>query len=89
MKQLTLEDIVGSFDYSAKSVAEQFIANPTVITPTYTVDFYKNQRQRIDWFEANNRNETEAAAKGKHGYKIQIVKIYKSNRSLKEIMDLD
>lgn len=89
MKQLTLEDVVGSFDYAATSTAERFLANPIVITPTYAVDFYKNQRQRIDWFEANNRNEAEAAAKGKHGYKIQVVKIYKSNRSLKEIMDLD
>ncbi|TCW59054.1 hypothetical protein EC917_101308 [Bacillus thuringiensis] len=88
MKQLTLEDVVGSFDYKAKSTAERFLAKTPVIT-TYAVDFYKDKRQSIDWFEANNRNEAEAAAKGKHGYKIQIVKIYVSDRTLKEIMELD
>ncbi|MBE7099456.1 hypothetical protein [Bacillus cereus] len=88
MKQLTLDDVVGSFDYAAKRTAERFLVKPSVIT-TYAVDFYKDQRQRIDWFEANNRNEAEAAAKGKYGYKIQIVKIYVSDRSIKEIMELD
>jgi hypothetical protein len=86
--QLSFDDILGTFDYKAKSTSERFLAKTPVIT-TYAVDFYKDQRQSIDWFEANNSNEAEAAAKGKHGYKIQIVKIYKSDRSIKEIMELD
>lgn len=35
MKQLTLEDVAGSFDYTAKSTAEQFLAKPSVIRGSF------------------------------------------------------
>ncbi|MEW9575841.1 hypothetical protein U9K47_10405 [Bacillus toyonensis] len=87
MKQLTLEDVVGSFDYSAKSTAERFLAKTSAIT-TYSVDFYKDQRQSIDWFEAKTKSEAEGMARKKYG-KIQIVNTHISERTLKEIMELD
>ncbi|PDY09381.1 hypothetical protein COM83_30515, partial [Bacillus cereus] len=70
-----------------KSTAERFLAKTSVIA-TYSVDFYKDQRQSIDWFEAETKSEAEGMAKKKYG-KIQIVKTYISDRSLKEIMELD
>lgn len=86
MKQLTIDNVVGSFDYAATSTAEKFLAKTQKI-PTYAVDFFdKNKRQILDWFEVNNELEAEGAAKGKHGCEIQIVRIYVSNRSLREIM---
>ncbi|XLP22224.1 hypothetical protein ACFMB7_27880 [Bacillus toyonensis] len=85
--QLSFDDILGTFDYKAKSTAEQFLANTGVMT-TYSVDFYKDQRQSIDWFEAKTKSEAEGMAKKKYG-KIQIVNIYISDRTLKEIMELD
>lgn len=89
MKQLTIEDVIGSHDYQAKSTVEKFLAK-TKTVPTYTVDFFdKNKRQILDWFEVNSELEAEGAAKGKHGYEIQIVRIYVSDRSLQEIMALD
>lgn len=89
MKQLTIEDVIGSCDYQAKSTVEKFLAKSQRI-PTYAVDFFdKNKRQVLDWFEANNELEAEGAAKGRHGYEIQIVRIYVSDRSLQEIMELD
>lgn len=88
MKQLTLEDVVGSFDYTAKSTAERFLSKTPVIT-TYAVDFFdKDLRQKLRWFEAKTKNEAEGMAKKKYG-KIQIVNTYISDRSLKEIMELD
>lgn len=88
MKQLTLEDVVGSFDYTATSTAEQFLTKPSAIT-TYAVDFYdKDLRQKLRWFEAKTKSEAEGMAKKKYG-QIQIVKTYISDRSLKEIMELD
>lgn len=57
MKQLTLEDVVGSFDYAAKSTSEQFLAKAHVIT-TYAVEFYdKEEKQRIDWFDVKTESE--------------------------------
>ncbi|PFJ14741.1 hypothetical protein COD67_07075 [Bacillus cereus] len=88
MKQLTLEDVVGSFDYTATSTAGQFLANHSVIT-TYAVDFFdKNLRRKLRWFEAKTRSEAEGMARKKYG-RIQIVDIYISDRTLKEIMALD
>lgn len=88
MKQLTLEDVVGSFDYTAKSTAEQFLAKTQGI-PTYVVDFYdKDLRQKLRWFEAETKSEAEGMARKKYG-KMQIVNTYISERSLKEIMELD
>ncbi|XLP22201.1 hypothetical protein ACFMB7_27755 [Bacillus toyonensis] len=88
MKQLTIDDVVGSFDYSAKSTAERFLAKTQRI-PTYTVDFFdKDLRQKLRWFEAKTKSEAEGMARKKYG-KIQIVNIYISDRTLKEIMELD
>ncbi|MEB9673318.1 hypothetical protein P4388_31855 [Bacillus thuringiensis] len=88
MKQLTLEDVVGSFDYKATSTAEQFLAKTPVIT-TYAVDFFdKDLRQKLRWFEAETKSEAEGMARKKYG-KIQIVNTYISDRTLKEIMELD
>lgn len=38
MKQLTLEDVVGSFDYTATSTADKFLKRNSIMT--YSVEFY-------------------------------------------------
>ncbi|MED1612532.1 hypothetical protein [Bacillus paranthracis] len=86
--QLSLEDILGPFDCEAESTAEQFLAKSQGIT-TYAVDFFdKDLRQKLRWFEAETKSEAEGMARKKYG-KIQIVNIYISDRTLKEIMELD
>lgn len=88
VSQLSFDDILGTFDYKAKSTSEQFLAKTQGI-PTYTVDFFdKDQRQKLRWFEAKTKSEAEGMAKKKYG-QIQIVNTYISDRSLKEIMELD
>jgi len=88
MKQLTIDDVVGSFDYQAKSTSERFLAKTQGI-PTYTVDFFdKDKRQKLRWFEAKTKDEAEVMARKKYG-QIQIIKVFISDRSLKEIMELD
>ncbi len=70
MKQLTLEDVVGTFDYKAKSTAEQFLAKPQGI-PTYAVDFFdKDLRQKLRWFEAKTKSEAEGMAKDTDKYRL-------------------
>jgi len=87
MKQLTLEDVVGSFDYAAKSTAEQFLAKPSVLT--YSVEFYdKDDKWKLRWFEAKSESEAVGMAKDKYG-RIQVIDTYISDRSLAEIMALD
>ncbi|PED73031.1 hypothetical protein COL30_11860 [Bacillus pseudomycoides] len=87
MKQLTLEDVVGSFDYSAKSTAERFLAKPSVIT--YSIEFYdKDEKWKLRWFEAKSESEAVGMAKEKYG-RIQVINTYISDRSLAEIMNLD
>ncbi|NKW95849.1 hypothetical protein [Bacillus toyonensis] len=89
MKQLTLEDVVGSFDYSAKSTAERFLAKTSVIT-TYEVHFYdQDKRQKIDWFDVKSESEAWSAAVKDHGDGIQNIEIKRSERTRKEIMALD
>ncbi|QEL88456.1 hypothetical protein [Bacillus mycoides] len=89
MKQLTLEDVVGSFDYAAKSTSERFLAKTPVIT-TYAVEFYdKEEKQRIDWFDVNTESEAWSAAVKEHGKGIQKIRITRSERSRDEIMALD
>jgi hypothetical protein len=89
MKQLTLEDVVGSFDYAAKSTAEQFLAKPSVIT-TYAVEFYdKEEKRRIDWFDVKTESEAWSAAVKEHGKGIQKIGITRSGRTRDEIMALD
>ncbi|MFJ6194363.1 hypothetical protein ACIQF3_28415 [Bacillus thuringiensis] len=88
MKQLTLEDVLRSSDYAAASTSNKFLAKIQGI-PTYVVDFFdKDLRQKLRWFEARTKSEAEGMAKKKYG-EIQIVNIYVSDRSLKEIMELD
>ncbi|PGA79619.1 hypothetical protein COL94_28820 [Bacillus wiedmannii] len=87
MKQLTLEDVVGSFDYAARSTAEQFLAKPSVIT--YSVEFYdKDDKWKLRWFEAKSESEAVGMAKDKYG-RIEIINTYISDRTIQEIMALD
>lgn len=89
MKQLTLEDVVGSFDYKAKSTSEQFLAKTPVIT-TYAVEFYdKEEKQRIDWFDVKTESEAWSAAVKEHGKGIRKIGITISDRTRDEIMALD
>lgn len=90
MKQLTIDDVVGSFDYTAKSTAERFLQRETsIITPTHEVHFFdQDEKQKIDWFEAKNETDAKSDAKAKHG-RIQIIKTIVSARTLAEIMELD
>ncbi|QUW34571.1 hypothetical protein J8Y17_28160 (plasmid) [Bacillus cereus] len=86
--QLSLEDILGPFNCEAKSTADKFLAKQQGI-PTYAVDFFdKDLRQKLRWFEAKTKSEAEGMARKKYG-KIQIVNTYISDRTLKEIMELD
>ncbi|MCU4969283.1 MULTISPECIES: hypothetical protein [Bacillus] len=87
MKQLTLEDVVGSFDYSATSTAERFLKSNSVMT--YSVEFYdKDEKWKLRWFEAKSEGTAIEMAKKKYG-KIQIITTYISDRTLEEIMNLD
>lgn len=86
--QLSLEDILGPFNCEARSTADKFLAKPQGI-PTYAVDFFdKDLRQKLRWFEAKTKSEAEGMARKKYG-QIQIVNTYISDRTLKEIMELD
>lgn len=87
MKQLTLEDVVGSFDYTATNTAEKFLKRNSVMT--YSIEFYdKNEKWKLRWFEAKSESEAIEMAKQKYG-KIQIITTYISDRTLEEIMNLD
>ncbi|MEB4815663.1 hypothetical protein [Bacillus thuringiensis] len=88
MEQLTFEDIVGNMDYTAHSTAAKFLSNHSV-TPTYAVEFFdRDKKQKLRWFEVNTEGEAKEKAEEKYG-EIQIIKVYVSNRTLKEIMELD
>ncbi|PFS53506.1 hypothetical protein COK41_29000 [Bacillus cereus] len=89
MKQLTLDDVVGTFDYKAKSTAEQFLAKPSVIT-SYEVHFYdREERQKLDCFDADTESEAWNAAVEEHGKGIQKIEIKRSNRTRAEFLALD
>ncbi|EOQ15392.1 phage protein [Bacillus cereus B5-2] len=89
MKQLTLEDVVGTFDYKAKSTAEQFLATPSVIA-SYEVHFYdREERQKLDCFDANTESEAWDEAIKEHGKGIQKIGIKRSNRTRAEFLALD
>lgn len=86
--QLSFDDILGTFDYRARSTAEDFLAKEPVI-PTYAIEFYdKDEKQKLRWFEAKTESEAVGMAKNKYG-RIQIIKTYVSDRSLTEIMAMD
>ncbi|PEX86850.1 hypothetical protein [Bacillus cereus] len=83
MKQLTLEDVVGSFT----STAGKFLKRDSVMT--YSIEFYdKDEKWKLRWFEAKSESEAVGMAKDKYG-RIQIIDTYISDRSLAEIMALD
>ncbi|MDA1652680.1 MULTISPECIES: hypothetical protein [unclassified Bacillus cereus group] len=87
MKQLTLEDVVGSFDYAATSTADRFLQHSVI---TYEVHFYdQDERQKIDWFDVKTESEAWGAAVKEHGKGIQKIEIKHSERTRKEIMALD
>ncbi|MGG0179261.1 hypothetical protein ABEY32_00245 [Bacillus tropicus] len=87
MKQLTLEDVVGSFDYTATNTAEKFLKRNSVMT--YSIEFYdKDEKWKLRWFKAKSESEAIEMAKQKYG-KIQIITTYISDRTLEEIMNLD
>ncbi|HFK1429008.1 MULTISPECIES: hypothetical protein [Bacillus] len=87
MKQLTLEDVVGSLDYTATNTAEKFLKRNSVMT--YSVEFYdKDEKWKLRWFEAKSESEAIEMAKKKYG-KIQVITTYISDRTLEEIMNLD
>jgi hypothetical protein len=89
MKQLTLDDVVGSFDYAAKSTAEQFLAKPSVIT-SYEVHFYdQEEKQKLDCFDADTESEAWDEAIKEHGKGIQKIEIKHSNRTRAEFLALD
>ncbi|MEX0134952.1 hypothetical protein MRBLBA71_001489 [Bacillus nitratireducens] len=88
MKQLTLEDVVGSFEYAAKSTSDKFLQCVTSVI-TYSVEFYdKDDKWKIRWFEAKSESEAVGMAKDKYG-RIEIINTYISDRTLAEIMALD
>ncbi|PEY19552.1 hypothetical protein CN340_25880 [Bacillus anthracis] len=87
MKQLTLEDVVGSFDYAATSTADRFLQHSVI---TYEVHFYdQDERQKIDWFDVETEDEAWSMAVKEHGKGIQKIMITISNRTRDEIMSLD
>lgn len=89
MKQLTLEDVVGSFDYAARSTAEQFLAKPSVIT-SYEVHFFdQDEKQKMDCFDTKTESEAWNAAIEEHGKGIRKIEIKRSNRTRAEFLALD
>ncbi|MGG5735654.1 MULTISPECIES: hypothetical protein [Bacillus cereus group] len=87
MKQLTLEDVVGSFDYTATSTAEKFLKCNNVMT--YSIEFYdKDEKWKLCWFEVKSEGESIEMAKKEYG-QIQIITTYISDKTLEEIMNLD
>ncbi|PGC79577.1 hypothetical protein [Bacillus toyonensis] len=88
MKQLTFEDVVGTLDYAARSTSEQFLSSH-LVTPTYAVEFFdRDEKQKLRWFEVNTEAEAKEEVERTYG-SIQIIQVYVSNRTLKEIMELD
>lgn len=66
MKQLTLEDVVGSFDYTATNTAEKFLKRNSVMT--YSIEFYdKDEKWKLRWFEAKSERDAIEMAKKKYG----------------------
>lgn len=89
--QLSFEDVIGSFDYTATSTSKQFLCSSShnAITPTFEVHFYdQDEKQKIDWFEVKSEEDAIDDAVMKHG-RIQVIKTVVSTRTLAEIMELD
>ncbi|QEL82334.1 hypothetical protein DN407_27525 (plasmid) [Bacillus sp. JAS24-2] len=87
MKQLTLGDVVGSFDYTTTSTVNKFLKRNSVMT--CSVEFYdKDEKWKLRWFDAKSESRAIEMAKKKYR-KIQIITTYISDRTLEEIMNLD
>lgn len=50
--------------------------------------FDRDEKQKLRWFEVNAEAEAKEKAEETYG-RIQIIQVYVSNRTLKEIMELD
>ena len=84
MKQLTIDDVMGSFDYNAISTSEKFL------NPSYEVHFYdKEERQKMDCFDAKTEVEAWNGAIEEHGKGIQKIRITNSKRTRAEFLELD
>ncbi|EOO28644.1 phage protein [Bacillus cereus VD133] len=84
MKQLTIDDVIGSFCYNAISTSEKFL------NPSFEVHFYdKEERQKLDCFDAKTEVEAWNAAIEEHGKGIQKIKINFSDRTRAEFLALD
>ncbi|OFC91929.1 hypothetical protein BTGOE4_36270 [Bacillus thuringiensis] len=84
MKQLTIDDVVGSFDYNAISTREKFL------NPSYEVHFYdKEERQKMDCFDAKTETEAWNATIEEHGKGIRKIRITNSNRTRAEFLAMD
>ncbi|WP_346656152.1 hypothetical protein [Bacillus sp. TH13] len=86
---MVLPHLVGTFDYKAKSTAEQFLAKPSVIT-SYEVHFYdQDKRKKMDCFDTDTESKVWIAAIEEHGNGIQKIEIKYSNRTRAEFLVLD
>ncbi|MED2125977.1 hypothetical protein P4V88_02320 [Bacillus thuringiensis] len=84
MKQLTIDDVIGSFCYNAISTSEKFL------NPSFEVHFYdKEERQKMDCFDAKTEVEAWDAAIEEHGKGIQKIRINFSDRTRAEFLALD
>ncbi|KMQ14189.1 hypothetical protein ACU80C_05795 [Bacillus mycoides] len=84
MKQLTIDDVIGSFNYDAISTSEKFL------NPSYEIHFYdKEERQKMDCFDAKTEAEAWNATIEEHGKGIQKIMITRSNRTRSEFLALD
>ncbi|PEE86419.1 hypothetical protein COM90_23115 [Bacillus thuringiensis] len=84
MKQLTIDDLMGSFCYNAISTSEKFL------NPSFEVHFYdKEERQKMDCFDAKTEVEAWNAAIEEHGNGIQKIRITFSGRTRAEFLALD
>ncbi|MEN3130354.1 MULTISPECIES: hypothetical protein [Bacillus cereus group] len=84
MKQLTIDDVIGSFCYNAISTSEKFL------NPSFEVHFYdKEERQKLDCFDAKTEVEAWNAAIEEHGKGIQKIRINFSDRTRAEFLALD
>ncbi|KAB2419320.1 hypothetical protein [Bacillus cereus] len=84
MKQLTIDDVIGSFCYNAISTSGEFL------NPSFEVHFYdKEERQKMDCFDAKTEIEAWNAAIEEHGKEIQKIRVTHSNRTRTEFLALD
>ncbi|MGE6365178.1 hypothetical protein ACQKD9_15480 [Bacillus paramycoides] len=84
MKQLTIDDVIGSFNYNAISTSEKFLNS------SYEVHFYdKEERQKMDCFDSKTESEAWNATIEEHGKGIQKIRITYSNRTRAEFLALD